>query len=259
MGDQSPTTGSIYINCITNDGFYVDDYCTFIGCVILNTTWNIVPQTGVRIVGCRDINGDFDDNIPNKGVEPASFTFNGSSTLGTFYQYISGYGDNRMYESDKDTITSIIKYDVESGLAERNPTDPDTLNFSFIKKWNGTFAQDGITNDTIWTLELGESIPLHTSGLGLSIYLYSGGNGNNSFSIEYVDNVSIKILNSWTNIQPLLTNEGKLHDDVNKGIESFLYFPYVVVNNGAISSIGKQWVVQCQRRKNTNRLYQYNP
>lgn len=252
-GDITPTTGSTFINCISKDGFFISPFCTMIGCTILNTTWD-TPQKGVRIIGCSDVDGNYDDIVPNKGVETAAFNVYGQATTGIWYSWISGFGDNTYYESDYDSITSIQEFNGGNAVAQLR--DPSFLDFSLAKRYNGIFTQDGVTNDAL--LNLGEPSPLHTAGLNLYMILYQGTQYFDDFAIEYVDSGTIKLTGAWSVIQPLLTREGKLNN-FNQGTQHYLYFPYIRVTAGATSTSGRQWVVQTQRYKqNYSRLHYWD-
>jgi len=219
-----------------------------IGCTILRDSFQ-TPQEGARFIGCTDINGTFDDHTPNAGTEPAAFKFTGSATTGYWYSKITGYGDDTFFESDFDTITSVQQYDTESGQAIRTIRPPEFFEFSFLKRYNGVFTQDGVTNDTILTLDNWETTPIWTAGLNLQMYLYQGSQWSTLFVTDYDNSNTIKILDSWTTLQPKLDVDGRLNNKTEVGTVYYLYFPYVRIAAGIESTIGTEWIVQTQRYK----------
>jgi len=145
-----------------------------------------------------------------------------------------------------DTITSITKYNISTGLPVFAPQNPGVLDFSVAKRYNGIFTQSGL--DTLVTLS--DQTPLYTSGMGLYVILFDNSWYLNDFVIEYNEANSFLILGSWSTISPLLDLSGKLKDSYD------IYFPYVKVSAGADTS-SYAWYVQTQKKKSPDYRLNY--
>ena len=241
-GTLSLEDGYTLINCVSKRGFTLDNHVTLIDCVQLEDPFD-EPRPTTRLIGCRDVNGYYDDTVPNHGIEPDNFKLSGNAITTSYYQWMAQYGDSTFYDASLDTITAITYYDNETSVTEYTQQSPDVLDFSVAKTYNtGVLTQDGVTNDTIVTLPYGGS-PIHSiNDTGLLMVLYVNKVYSANYTVAYNQWGSFKILNSWSALMGNLDVNGNLNSEYD------LFFPYVKIDLG-VSSSGYAWHVQTQKKK----------
>jgi len=243
---------STLINCVIDDSddLYMSDRCTLIGCSLLNSRILNITSTS-RVIGCRDVNGDVEDVMPSQGRKTELLVFTGTNgaTVADKFVFVDNFKSlYRAYESNEDMITSVEVIYTPTGV--RYEYQYNQLDFSKIKRYYGTFTQDGVTDHTIFNFGT-DNVLFNNEVLlsdNLSVWLVSSGQTTTSFIIDTSDldpNQEMRLNNSWTILSPYLY-EGKFIN--NRSI----YFPYVY---NPVYNPYYTFYVQAQIRDNISRFW----
>lgn len=236
-------------DCIIDQGGAIsfDDNCFISGCRALNAQFDAQYGANLRVVGCIDKNGKFDDDLLRGGATPEQLILIGTGIDGFIEMTGFAGASGLFYETYLDSISNILILD-STGTIDMTSNNGKTLSsmfdFRLAKRYGAfgtTFAQDGTTDDTIMTIA--DSI-FNNSFTNLQMILYSGTGGVTGFNSDWVAGNQVRIKLSWTAISSFVT--GGFLDSQHS-----FYFPYVW-NASNVDLSGKKILVQLNAAGNAS-------